>query len=57
METWWAANRTAAPDLFAREFLDTLTHILTTSGAGARERCLPLRRAALKTHDVIEPEL
>jgi hypothetical protein len=34
MEAWWAAHRSAAPDLFAREFRDALQYILTTPGAG-----------------------
>jgi plasmid stabilization system protein ParE len=33
-EAWWAKNRPAAPDLFAREFRDTLEHIRTTPGSG-----------------------
>ncbi len=35
-EAWWAENRPAAPDLFAREFRDTLELIRTTPGAGVR---------------------
>jgi len=35
-EAWWAENRPAAPDLFAREFKDTLEHIRTIPGAGER---------------------
>lgn len=33
-EAWWAENRPAAPDLFAREFRDTLEYIRTTPGSG-----------------------
>jgi plasmid stabilization system protein ParE len=33
-EAWWAENRPAAPDLFARELRDTLEHITTTPGSG-----------------------
>ena len=33
-EAWWAENRPAAPDMFAREFRDTLALIRTTPGAG-----------------------
>jgi plasmid stabilization system protein ParE len=35
-EAWWAENRPAAPDLFAREFKETLEHIRTVPGAGVR---------------------
>jgi hypothetical protein len=33
-EAWWGENRPAAPDLFAREFRDTLAIIRATPGAG-----------------------
>jgi plasmid stabilization system protein ParE len=35
-EAWWAENRPAAPDLFAREFKEILEHIRSTPGAGVR---------------------
>jgi plasmid stabilization system protein ParE len=34
MEAWWAENRPAAPDLFAREFRGTLDEIRMMPGAG-----------------------
>jgi plasmid stabilization system protein ParE len=34
MEAWWAENRPLAPELFAREFRDTLELIRTTPGVG-----------------------
>ncbi len=33
-EAWWAQNRPSAPDLFAREFRDTLELISAPPGAG-----------------------
>ena len=47
METWWAQNRPTAPDLFAREFRDTLEQIRTMPGSGTAwptERRPTLRR-------------
>jgi plasmid stabilization system protein ParE len=34
MEAWWAQNRPTAPDLFAREFRDTLEQIRTMPSSG-----------------------
>lgn len=36
IEGWWAANRPAAPRLFAQEFLDTLEFIRRNPGVGTR---------------------
>jgi plasmid stabilization system protein ParE len=33
-DAWWAKNRLAAPELFARELRDTLEHIRTQPGSG-----------------------
>jgi plasmid stabilization system protein ParE len=33
-ESWWARNRPAAPDLFARELRDTLEFVRTMPGGG-----------------------
>ena len=47
MDAWWAENRPGAPDVFAREFRDTLEQIRTMPGSGIgwpTERRPTLRR-------------
>ncbi|RLB53076.1 MAG: hypothetical protein DRJ42_12955 [Deltaproteobacteria bacterium] len=55
-EAWWAENRPDSPDLFAREFRDTLGLIQVTPGAGVgwptsrRPTLRPILMAKTRNH-------